>query len=254
MATLFFDIDGTLAKHQQILSPNLETLAQLRRQGHLVCICSGRPIHYIEVMFETSCDAIIASNGRYITYQGQVLYKEPLSSRAMWTYHTIAQKAGGMCHFAGLEKRFAYAIKDCYKDRLRQHVQQEITLIQQREEVETYSFEVNFLPPISFSQMQKAYGSEAVLNNHFDEFSADASTTSFDKGNGIEKLLELLRLDKKDTYAFGDGSNDVCMFRVCKHTIAMGNAVEELKQCAQFITSDYEKHGIQVALRHYGLL
>ena len=36
--------------------------------------------------------------------------------------------------------------------------------------------------------------------------------------------------------------------------VAMGNAEEKVKQCADYVTGDTDKGGIPSALRHYGIL
>lgn len=51
---------------------------------------------------------------------------------------------------------------------------------------------------------------------------------------------------------FGDGTNDISMFRKEWISIAMGNACRELKERANFITRRVEEDGIQYACRRFG--
>ncbi|MBF1057658.1 MAG: HAD hydrolase family protein, partial [Peptostreptococcus sp.] len=51
---------------------------------------------------------------------------------------------------------------------------------------------------------------------------------------------------------FGDNTNDIKMFRPEWTSIAMGNAVEELKKIADFVTKDADDGGIEHACRHFG--
>lgn len=41
----------------------------------------------------------------------------------------------------------------------------------------------------------------------------------------------------EDVVVFGDGSNDVCMFLPEWTSVAMGNAIDELKQRADYVTT-----------------
>ena len=53
---------------------------------------------------------------------------------------------------------------------------------------------------------------------------------------------------------FGDGSNDISMLKAVGHGIAMGNSVEELKECAEFITKNIGDDGVAYALKEYGFI
>ena len=60
-----------------------------------------------------------------------------------------------------------------------------------------------------------------------------------------------LGLDPKRTIAFGDGGNDASMIRKAGIGIAMGNALESLKQEADYVTTTVDDDGVLNALRHY---
>ena len=53
---------------------------------------------------------------------------------------------------------------------------------------------------------------------------------------------------------FGDGSNDVCMFLPEWTSVAMGNAIDELKQRADYVTTDVDDDGIWNACVHLGFI
>ena len=57
--------------------------------------------------------------------------------------------------------------------------------------------------------------------------------------------------DPKHTMAFGDGGNDTSMILQAGIGIAMGNAIDELKQQADYVTSSVDDNGILNALRHF---
>ena len=54
--------------------------------------------------------------------------------------------------------------------------------------------------------------------------------------------------------AFGDGGNDMQMLQHVSLAVAMGNAGDELKSIADFVTKDVDDEGIAYALKHYGLI
>ena len=82
----------------------------------------------------------------------------------------------------------------------------------------------------------------------------DISPIGGTKQLGIDKFLEYYGLDLKDTMAFGDGGNDMQMLQHVSLAVAMGNAGDELKIIADFVTKDVDDEGIAYALKHYGLI
>ena len=60
--------------------------------------------------------------------------------------------------------------------------------------------------------------------------------------------------DAERTIAFGDGGNDTSMILQAGIGIAMGNAIEPLKQVADYVTASIDDDGIAEALRHFGVI
>ena len=73
-----------------------------------------------------------------------------------------------------------------------------------------------------------------------------------DKYKGILKMMDYLNGNKDDVVVFGDGVNDLDMFRQAPTSIAMGNGVESLKKIATYITSNASDDGIYAACKHFG--
>lgn len=117
-----------------------------------------------------------------------------------------------------------------------------------------YSFDLYYRDDAHFAQIVHALEGQSVLNNHAGAHSADGSTCNFDKGHGIAAMLQALSFPQMRSFAFGDGQNDVCMFRSVDVRVAMGNAVPALKQVADFVTRDFDQDGLLYALQHYGIL
>ena len=56
-----------------------------------------------------------------------------------------------------------------------------------------------------------------------------------DKGQGLLTMAAYAGFDPAFTIAFGDGDNDTTMISTAWNGIAMGNAIDALKQSADFI-------------------
>lgn len=66
----------------------------------------------------------------------------------------------------------------------------------------------------------------------------------------VQQLMEL----KEEIMAFGDGDNDIDMLRYAHIGVAMGNAGENVKTHADYVTACVDDDGIYKALKVYGLL
>ena len=65
-----------------------------------------------------------------------------------------------------------------------------------------------------------------------------------DKGNGVKRVMDVYGADYADAVVFGDGSNDISMFLPEWTCVAMGNAIDELKARADFVTTDADKDAV----------
>ena len=57
-----------------------------------------------------------------------------------------------------------------------------------------------------------------------------------------------------ETYGFGDGPNDLHLLEAVDHATAMGNAIDDLKAIADFVSTANTDHGIINAFKHWGWL
>ena len=62
-----------------------------------------------------------------------------------------------------------------------------------------------------------------------------------DKSVGIDKVLAYEGLSLDEAMAFGDGGNDMAMLSHVPCGIAMGNACEELKEVAAYVTASVDE-------------
>ncbi|MGX8680367.1 MAG: HAD family hydrolase, partial [bacterium] len=92
------------------------------------------------------------------------------------------------------------------------------------------------------------------VQRHRAWFSFDLTLKETSKGRGIKEICKALDFPIEDTIAFGDGRNDVEMLQTAHIGIAMGNAMKEALEAADYITDRIENQGITKACRHFGLI
>lgn len=67
----------------------------------------------------------------------------------------------------------------------------------------------------------------------------------------LQELLSLRGIAYGDAVVFGDDTPDVGMFEAFGRSVAMGNAIAELKQAATYVTKSSDQDGVAFALREY---
>ena len=77
----------------------------------------------------------------------------------------------------------------------------------------------------------------------------DVYRKGFTKGTACEYWYKKLEIKKENTYAFGDGINDKEMFELVGNGIAMGNAIEEIKEIAHYVTDTVDNDCITKAFK-----
>ena len=68
------------------------------------------------------------------------------------------------------------------------------------------------------------------------------------KGNAVKILAQIYGIEQDEIIAIGDNENDISMIEYAGLGIAMGNAVDELKEKADYITGTYDEDGVAQAL------
>ena len=70
------------------------------------------------------------------------------------------------------------------------------------------------------------------------------------KEQGIEKVRKSLALSKNEIAVFGDDVNDHQMLSAYPNSVAMGNAIDYIKNIAGHVTLSHDEEGIAHAIRH----
>ena len=82
-------------------------------------------------------------------------------------------------------------------------------------------------------------------------FNLEMSPANITKGSGLRELCEFLKLDLAETVAIGDADNDREILQTAGVGVAMGNAIDEIKKLADFVTLDNDNDGVAVAIEKF---
>ena len=225
---------------------------QLKEKGYKTFICTGRAPFYAKRLFGDLVSGIISCNGRYILYEGKKLYSRAFTKKQLDYYvHKLDQgKLGAM--FVSDDKALKYHLDQ--KQEVDLEKEYGIEHLVDSLEGDFYTFDMFYQSQEHYQTMVEIFKEDLIINDHGGMGSCDCSTIEFDKGSAIAYLLDYFHIDKDNAYAFGDGYNDQAMFREVGHGIAMGNAVDVLKEKATYITDNFDQEGILKALYHEKVL
>jgi Cof subfamily protein (haloacid dehalogenase superfamily) len=69
------------------------------------------------------------------------------------------------------------------------------------------------------------------------------------KGRALTTVARKLGVSMRQVVAFGDGYNDISLMEVAGFRVAMGNSIDEIKKCADYITETNDENGVANAIK-----
>ena len=252
----FFDIDGTLTDRttHQIVPSSLKTLHLLQEQGHFVALATGRA-HYkaIHFMQEIGLKNMVCNGGFGLVLDGKLVENKPLDYEKCIALYEQAQKLGYGVLLAYDDSQHVYTNNLLFLKQAGYRKEPTIYHINDQDDISMHDKIYKMYISIPESEEEQLTLKDTVGHMRFEKeylmFQGD------DKQAGILKMMEILGGNLQDVVVFGDDTNDINMFSGDWHSIAMGNACDELKMIASEVTEKNVEDGIYLAcLRHGWIL
>lgn len=246
---VFFDIDGTLIPmgKDQMPPRTLKALYAMREKGIKLFIATGRPpnsIQHVQKMF--SFDGYLTANGQYCFNNETLIYEKyiPNSSIQMLVPYIEAN------HIPVLFAMLDHSYRNIYN-------QDSYDSFWPVTDLNTLVHD-NIIQIMAHITPQE---DEAFLNHlphckaaRWTDRFADIIPEDGGKERGIDRIIDYYHIPLENFMAFGDGGNDITMLKHVPYGVAMGNANDDVKQCATYITTDVKNDGIAHALIHFGVI
>ena len=252
----FFDIDGTLLDFgSREPSPRMnETLRRLKENGIILCIATGRAPLSLPSFALTGFDAYLTFNGS-LCYSGDTeILSNPLPADDIMRIMRNAAGIGRPISIATRNRFIANGMDDDLKayygiSGSRIIIAEDFGTIISEEKV--FQIMMGCYPREYQAVMEGVRHARiaAWWDRAVDIIPADGG-----KGASITRMLGYFGLDASEAIAFGDGGNDVEMLGFAKIGVAMGNALDNVKKAADYVTSDVDDDGILNALKHFNVL
>ena len=267
-----FDCDGTLLNDKKEMTEyTRNVLMQAIEQGIEVLAATGRPLTGLpkEVLELSGMRYAITSNGARIVYMERdtTIYEASLPVETAKqildifsqydTYKEVfldGNGYGNASELAEIEKYVTHPSiatfiresripePDIYKKVENDNVgiDKVQALFKSKDEKEKASCQIAKIPGVA--------ATGAMENN------IEVNAFGVNKGAGILKLGEILGISREEIMAFGDGMNDLEMVREAGLGIAVENAVQPVKDVADYITVSNENDGVAKAIEKFALV
>ena len=258
---IFFDIDGTLlssenGRHFYMQPSARNALERLKQRGHIIAISSGRPELFIHKYFPGVFTNYVAMNGAHVVVEGRPVFEEFFTVDHIRRLMDYFDGYGCWYNFVGNSQGWANHVPADRIEPLNESYGMPGYLKTEWEPEDVHASIMDFVfrDEEHYQACKPAFHGPMVLNKHPGSLAADLSFRGKDKSRGVQIFLEESGISPDDAYAIGDGYNDITMMHVVGHAIAMGNAVDELKEAATYVTANIQDDGVYKALEHFDLL
>lgn len=261
------DVDGTLINSQgEVSAHTQEVIKKAIGNGVKIVIASGRPLPGTKKFFDmfgidNSDDqyAINYNGAMAMTTSGKIIIRETLT---LDDYKVIAKFAdeNGIQHQFETDKNIIVT-----NPLIPKFAVFEATLTSAQIWYRPMSDLEESLPVAKIMLIDEEGSINDVWNKIPDSFKekynivrSHANFIEFvkkgvSKGNALKHLSEKLNIPIEETMSIGDQGNDLSMIEAAGIGVAMGNAVEEVKQAADFVTSNNDEDGVAKAIEKFVL-
>lgn len=255
------DMDGTLLNDRKELPKDFfEVFDELERRGIKFTVASGRTFDAVAHLFPEEYRArldFICDNGANVIHEGKQVSLTPLDRPTFEQLIDVCGEIGGLrvlvCASKGTyhlnaDPEFNAEIAKFYKNHLPCDNLLDIDdTIYKLAVCDMQGTEKHAKPAIDaiFGDRLNVQVSGPVW--------MDVMGAGVSKGSALKKLGAILGIDRADTMAFGDFSNDSDMLRYAGWSFAMENGHPDIKKTARFLARSNNENGVIRSIRQYAL-
>ena len=224
--------------------------------GVQVFLCTGR--HALEIEEENmlpgiTVDGAVYMNGQLCELQGQIVRETPIPAGDLSALKQFLQKKNCSCIF--LEKDRMYA--NCVNSRMeveQAKIGTAVPAVRDISDLENRRI-YQVIPFVNEEEEEELLRQMPhCRTKRWGDAVVDLMSRTGGKENGIRALCAAIGITPEETIAFGDAENDLEMLQLAGIGVAMGNALPQVRTCADMVTDTVENEGIAYALQRLKLI
>lgn len=252
------DLDGTLLNTDGVITQHTQsTLMKMQQMGVQIALASGRPSYGLmpaakKLELRNYGGYLLSYNGCQIidAQSGEVLFEKRINPE-MLTYIEKKAKKNGFSLFVYNDDTIITDSPD------NPHIQYEaeingLKIVEQQDLAITIDFapckcmlvsdDVQALDALEAHWRKRLNGTLDVMRSA--PYFLEVVPCGVSKANAVTLLLQHLDLQADEVIAFGDGVCDVDMLQSAGMGVAMGNAPDSVKRCADLVTGTNDEDGV----------
>jgi Cof subfamily protein (haloacid dehalogenase superfamily) len=251
-SAVVLDLDGTLLNsNKQVTDRNYKSILRCYEQGLKIIFATARPPRAVNWFLPQE----LIQMGSFVYYNGALIackqsgihLHEPI-------YSEISREVLAYCTQANPDIDISVEVQDEWyslKDMDYSIIVnvKENPIVKSIDELATYdATKILMTGSLDVQKLREKFDSilNIVVTDHGSLIQIMSKQAS--KELAVSKLIDAYDLKMENVIAFGDDHNDVGLFRSCGHSVAMGNAIEELKEMASEVTATHDDDGVAVIL------
>lgn len=258
---LFFDIDGTLVSFETHKIPvsTIEALTAAKAKGIQIFISTGRPgtiINNLSALQDRGLiDGYITMNGGYCFVDKEVIYKSTIPTADIEVLMNYCTSKNIPCIVVGEHDICVCHPNELVKKIFHDFLKVDVIPARTPEEALQIGEIFQMTPFITEEEEREILPSipNCEIGRWFPAF-VDITAKGNTKQKGIDEIICHFGIRLEETMAFGDGGNDISMLRHAGIGIAMGNAKDDVKAAADYVTTGVDDNGIANAMRHFKII
>lgn len=257
---IFLDIDGTLIDCMggiKDITPNVKkSIKKVQEKGDYVFIATGRPYALIdENILNFGFDGFILANGAHIIINNKTIYSQPIDKEFIKTL--VAEFENNNIQYILQGELYSY-MKDSCKEFYKYYDDIGVSRTYFKKEFDIEKIDVHKLEMLCPNDEIKKLCLSLIKTNQECDYFSSVNKSAIEmylkkntKGSAILKVIDFLDVEIENTYAFGDGKNDIEMLSTVGCGIAMGNANDEVKKHSNKITDTVSNDGVAKGIEQY---
>ena len=255
-----FDMDGTLlGSNHQLSERTIAAVQMIASKGMLVLLATARMASAVKNHLDKlgTPGLIVAHNGALVkdVKTGQIYHHQTIPKSVVAEILDLLEAKETVIHF-NCDDEIYLTTPNPYSDRYSQELQVTLKYISSLKHLEK--------TPTTILVIDRKDALEELLMTLSAKFRGEIDCVlvpwqsniwrmqflppNTSKGKGVLQVAKRLGVKPEEIISFGDNYNDMEMIQSVGLGIAMGNAVPDLKQVADFVTLSNREDGVAMAL------
>ncbi|WP_260286974.1 HAD family hydrolase [Peribacillus aracenensis] len=267
---IVLDLDGTTLNERNTVNETLEQyIGELRKRGKLIFIATGRTLEEMRDVLPSGMetDGVVTANGMSVFIGKKQIVEHALPPELV---EELVAKAGAEEIFyevhpndgtrMALLKDKNYMVKqglmpkpetvdenewlsrqDAVEDKIRWSEQLDISSVAK---IYFFSNEMNTIRKWK-AELGRIKQYNAFTTASSTHHNVEVTVEGITKATGVQLLLKHFQLAPENILAVGDGENDLPLFKLAGHCVAMKNATDLVKEQADEVTEhSYREDGL----------